>query len=110
MSELRKEKKIKPSDIRVKKKIQEDKGRVIVKVYYRKIIKSTHYCDGKKKTFYGVTFEANHTDRSNWLIRKIENSPKTRNCSESRREFGYDDQQEWTEPPFTYPDYEVGEE
>ena len=94
-----------------KERIQEDEGETITDIFFRKIIKSTHYCFGKEKTFFGFTFEDNNTDRGDWLIRKIEDSPGASFCSESRKRFGYDDFSESTsDPPFTWPDFEVGEE
>ena len=92
-------------------RIQEDEGIQITPIFFRKIIKSKHYCSGKERAYFGFTFESNNTDRGNWLIRKISDFAETEGCSESRRQWGYDDFSESTsDPPFTWPDFEVGEE
>ena len=83
--------------------------------YHRKIIKSVFYCEGRTShrgiriNVFSVTFEDNDTDRFNELLREIEVLRQYDRCHQVG-DWGYDDQQTTTRPPFVYPIIEVGEE
>ena len=77
--------------------------------YRRKIIKTTGYSSGKKETLYAVTYEANKIDRISKLIDSVFDEFDETHGIQSAK-FGYDDQQLTQNPPFIYPDIEVGTE
>ena len=120
LSELRKEfviskRKITYEKKRTKKevKILKEEKREIEELkpieYRRKIIKTTGYSSGKKETLYAVTYEANKIDRISKLIDAVfDEFDETHGIQSSK--FGYDDEETTTNPPFIYPDIEVGSE
>ncbi len=77
----------------------------------RKIIKEVRYCDGRKRTIFALTFEADITpNREEWLRGKIEDFASFE-CSEPRRVFGYSDNQLFREDEsigFQFPEFDVG--
>ena len=120
LSELRKEfviskRKITYEKKRTKKevKILKEEKREIEAVkkrgYRRKIVKTVGYSSGKKETLYAITYEANTIDRINKLIDAVfDEFDETHGLQPTK--FGYDDQQLTQNPPFIYPDIEVGSE
>ena len=120
LSELRKEfviskRKITYEKKRTKKevKILKEEKREIEELkpieYRRKIIKTTGYSSGKKETLFAITYEANKIDRISKLTDAIfDEFDETHGLPE--RFFGYDQEETTTNPPFIYPDIEVGSE
>ena len=120
LSELRKEynitkKEIKYERRKTKKEIEvlKEEKREIEELkpvkYRRKIVKTVGYSSGKKETLYAITYEANKIDRISKLIDSIFDEFDETHGIQSAK-FGYDDQQLTQNPPFIYPDIEVGTE
>ena len=85
-------------------------------IYQRKIIKPNASERRGNKTFklFAVTFEDNFDDRAEELAREVLKYAETHNVwlepDISQLIGGYDDQQETTDPPFTWDTIEVGVE
>ena len=120
LSELRKEynitkKEIKYERRKTKKEIEvlKEEKREIEELkpvkYRRKIVKTVGYSSGKKETLYAITYEANKIDRISKLIDSVFDEFDETHGIQSAK-FGYDDQQLTQNPPFIYPDIEVGTE
>ena len=120
LSELRKEYNITKREIKyerrkTKKEIEvlKEEKREIEELkpveYRRKIVKTVGYSSGKKETLYAVTYEANKIDRISKLIDAVFDEFDETHGIQSAK-FGYDDQQLTQNPPFIYPDIEVGSE
>ena len=120
LSELRKEYNITKREIKYERKktkkeieVLKEEKREIEELkpveYRRKIVKPIGYSWGKKETLYAITYENNKIDRTNELINAIfDEFEDTHGIQPSK--FGYDDQQLTQNPPFIYPDIEVGTE
>ena len=120
LSELRKKYDITKREIKYQRKktkkeidVLKQEKREIQKLkpveYRRKIIKTTGYSSGKKETLFAITYEANKIDRISKLTDAIfDEFDETHGLPE--RFFGYDDEETTTNPPFIYPDIEVGTE
>jgi hypothetical protein len=79
--------------------------------FRRKFVSGLFYCGGKKRQFFGLTFEQNGTIRENELLDAIERDTD-RECSEIRDNFGYSDDEVDRSEVRTgaiWPDIEVGE-
>ena len=85
-------------------------------IYQRKIIKTGSSDKRQTRTvqLFAFTFEDNFTDRFEELAREIQRYANSKNLFivEDINELlgGYDDQSEFSDPPFTWPIIEVGEE
>lgn len=120
LSELRKEYDITKREIKYERKktkkeieVLKEEKREIEELkpveYRRKIVKTVGYSSGKKETLYAITYEANKIDRISKLIDSVFDEFDETHGIQSAK-FGYDDQQLTQNPPFIYPDIEVGTE
>ena len=81
-------------------------------VFQRKILKSrfSERRGQKAVEVFAVTFEDNFTDRFAELLEEIRTYSDDNLLFFAGGDYGYDDQQETTNPPFIFPNIEVGEE
>ena len=87
---------------------REDFIRKIVKTGGSRGSKSSSLRDTKVDLF-ALTFENNLIDRGQWLYGKIEEYAEDENIFLTSS-WGYEDSEEVEDPPFEYPEFEVGEE
>jgi len=78
--------------------------------FRRKFVSGLFYCGGIKRQFFAQTFEQNDVDRSDALLRELEQI--TSNCSDIRDNFGYSDDEvdnSKVSNNAIFPDVESGE-
>ena len=75
--------------------------------YFRKILKTTVYSSGGTESWYALTFENNKINRQGFLTDKMYGNIGGTSLDNRKAEFGYDDEETTTNPPFIYPDFEV---
>ena len=78
-----------------------------IEEYFRKILKMTVYSNGAKESWYSLTFEDNKINRQGFLLDKMYDNIGGTSLDNRKAEFGYDDEETTTNPPFIYPDFEV---
>lgn len=79
--------------------------------FRQKFVSGLFYCGGRKRQFFGLTFEQNGTIRENELLDAIE-TDRGSDCSEIRDNFGYSDDfvdRSEVRVGAIWPDIEVGE-
>ena len=95
--------------------IEEDRQRREISediIFQRKILKARFSERRGRKTVevFAVTFEDNFTDRFAELLEEIRKYSDDNLLFFAGGDYGYDDQQTTTNPPFIFPNIEVGEE